>query len=142
MIKIQDIGEVVYGGAVLTASWWDNKRITAGTLADKELFKKASFYTYLGIGLPSAVISAFGWWKGGEAWLEHISHGFYYDLPRFIFSIVKSLGTTGRNRAGSDAVAEANRVIAEARRAKQLGAGRQANRSYQEEFETVAPFAF
>ena len=51
MIRIQDFGEVAYGGAVTLTSWWDNKRIEEGKIGTKDVFKKASFYTYLGVGL-------------------------------------------------------------------------------------------
>ena len=27
MIRIEDIGEIAYGGTVTLAEWWDNKRI-------------------------------------------------------------------------------------------------------------------
>jgi len=109
MIRMQDVGEIAYGGAVTFTEWWDNKRIKEGKIATKDVFKKASFYTYLGIGLPATMMSAFGWWRRYERWLEHLSHGFLYDFPRFILNLVQSLGTERRSQ--SDAVREAQRIL-------------------------------
>lgn len=143
MIKVQDFGEVAYGVGVTFAEWWDNKRIKEGTLAKKELWKKASFYTYLGVGLPATLMSAFGWWRRGERWTEHLSIGFLYDFPRFILGVVQSM-SAGSKGTRSDAVREAQEIIR--RKAEQesklLASGRSAERSYQPEFESVAPHAF
>jgi len=115
MIRIQDTGELVYGAGVTLADWWDNKRITEGTLKDKEVIKKAAFWTYLAIGVPATLISALGWWSGtrwrGEVWAEHVSHGFIYDFPRFIYGLVQSLGTGAGTATRSNAIAEAQKVL-------------------------------
>jgi hypothetical protein len=142
MFKFQALGAVGYGGAVTLTQWWDDKRIAEGTLADKEVWKKASFWTYLGIGLPATLVSAFGWWEGGESWMEPLSNGFFYDFPRFIYGLVKSMRTTGKKNADSAAIAEAKRILAKANETKQLNAGRPLSRSYQPEFQDAAPFAF
>ena len=111
MIRMQDFGEIAYGGAVTLTSWWDDKRIADGTIATKDIWKKASFYTYLGIGLPATLMSAFGWWRQVEKWSEHISHGFLYDMPRFIYNIVKAMGTESHSRTNSDAVRQAQEIL-------------------------------
>ena len=141
MIRMQDFGEIAYGGAVTLTEWWDDRRIADGKIANKDLWKKASFYTYLGIGLPATLMSAFGWWRQMEKWTEHISHGFLYDMPRFIYNITKAMGTASRSRAGSDAVRQAQEILAR-RSNPALPVGRSTQRSYQQEFESVAPHAF
>ena len=130
MIRMQDFGEIAYGGAVTLTEWFDNKRIEDGKIAKKDIFKKASFYTYLGVGLPSTLMSAFGWWRPMEKWTEHISHGFLYDMPRFILNVVQSMGA-GSKGTRSDAVRQAQEIL---HQRQQLTAGRTAERSYQPEF--------
>jgi len=141
MIRMQDIGEITYGGAVTLTEWWDDRRIADGRIAKKDIWKKASFYTYLGIGLPATLMSAFGWWRNMEKWTEHISHGFLYDMPRFVYNIVKSMSTESQGRTGSDAVKQAQDILAQrqavARKNAALPVGRQAARSYEPEFNTV-----
>jgi len=138
MIRMQDFGEIAYGGAVALTEWWDGKRIEEGKLADSELWKKASFWTYLGVGLPVTLMSALGWWRRWGIWQEHLSHGFLYDFPRFIVNVVAAMGTESRGNTRSDAVREAERILQQSG-AKQLGAGRSAGRSYQPEFrKTIA----
>jgi len=137
MIRIEDFGEITYGGAVTLAEWWDNKRITEGKIGTKDVFKKASFYTYLGVGLTATVMSVFGFMRRWGTWQEHVSHGFFYDLPRFTYNLSKSLGSEGRSRSGSAAIQEAQRIINQ----KALAAGRVTDRSYQPEFATVGPYA-
>lgn len=143
MIRIEDFGEVAYGGVVTLAEWWDNKRIAEGTLATKDVLKKASFYSYLGIGLVATLASSFGWARRWDKWAEHVSHGFLYDLPRFTYNLSKAMGTASSGRSNSAAILEAQRIIRE----KQLhqlgvglGAGREAQRSYQPEFEKARAF--
>lgn len=121
MIRMQDFGEIAYGGAVTLTEWWDNKRVEEGKLAKKDILKKASFYTYLGVGLPATLMSAFGWWRPAEKWMEHISHGFLYDMPRFIMNVVQSMGTASR-ATRSDAVRQAQEIL----RQRQLTAGKSA----------------
>jgi len=146
MIRMQDFGEIAYGGAVTVTEWWDDKRIEDGKIANKDIFKKASFWTYLGIGLPTTLMSAMGWWRRQEVWLEHISHGFLYDMPRFIYNVVQAMGTESRRRSGSDAIRQAQDILARKQgtpaSVPQLAASTRTQRSYQQEFETVAPHAF
>lgn len=144
MIRIQDIGEITYGGAVTVTEWWDNKRIDKGEITRKDILRKASFWTYLGIGLPATMMSAFGWWGKTERWTERLSHGFLYGFPGFIVNLVQSLGTESRGSAAGDrAVKEAQEVLSRMR-TKELasGSGEATHRSYQHEFESVAPHAF
>jgi len=133
MIRVEDVGEMAYGGAVTVAEWWDNKRIQEGKLASKDVLKKASFYTYLGMGLTATLMSVFGWMRRYTMWQEKVSAGFLYDLPRFAVNMTKTLGASGGGRgADSAAVAEAKRLQSRA-----LAEGRQTDRSYQPEFSKV-----
>ena len=143
MIRIEDFGEIGYGGLVTLTEWWDNKRIDEGKIGAKDVFKKASFYTYLGVGLAATLMSVFGWMRRYERWSEHVSHGFLYDVPRFAYNLTKALGSSGRKGSGSSAVQEAQRILNEKMKAKALtqGGGRAADRSYQREFESVSPYA-
>ena len=111
MIRMQDFGEIAYGGAVTLTGWWDDRRIEDGRIGKKDIWKKASFYTYLGIGLPVTLMSAMNWWARQGLWLEHISHGFLYDMPRFIYNIVQSMGAESRGRTGSDAIRQAQEIL-------------------------------
>lgn len=122
-IRMQDIGELAYGGLVTGAEWWDSNRITQGTLLDSEVFKKAGFYAYLVPGLFATLASAFGWWRRQELWVEHISHGFLYDVPRFLYKTVQSMGTTtaGR-RTQSEAIRQAQQILAQRQRGPQPSA--------------------
>jgi len=142
MIRIEDIGEIGYGGLVTLTEWWDNKRIDEGKIGTGDVFKKASFYTYLGVGLAATLMSVFGWMRRYERWQEHVSHGFLYDVPRFAYGLTKTLGAESKRGSGSRAVNEAQRILNEKMRARALPQGRTAERSYQREFETVAPHAF
>jgi len=142
MIRMEDFGEIGYGGVVTLTEWWDNKRIDEGKIGAKDVFKNASFYTYLGVGLAATLMSVFGWMKRYERWSEHISHGFLYDVPRFAYNLTKALGTSGKRGSESSAVQEAQKILNEKMRAKALTQGRTAERSYQREFESVAPYAF
>lgn len=121
MIRMQDFGEIAYGGAVTLTEWWDDRRIADGKITKKDIWKKASFYTYLGIGLPATLMSAMGWWRQMGLWAEHVSHGFLYDMPRFIYNIVQAMGeettTASRSRANSDAVRQAQEILARRRAA-------------------------
>jgi len=142
MIRMQDFGEIAYGGAVTLTEWWDDRRIADGKIANKDLWKKASFYTYLGIGLPATLMSAFGWWRQMEKWTEHISHGFLYDMPRFIYNVVKAMSPASHGRTGSDAVRQAQEILSRRSSAPSMPAAlpagsRQTQRSYDPEFKTI-----
>ncbi len=139
MIRIEDFGEVAYGGAVTLTEWWDNKRIEEGKIATKDVFKKASFYTYLGVGLVATLASVFGWMRRYERWTEKVSAGFLYDLPRFGYNLTKTLSAQGRSRGSeSAAVKEAQRIVRErAAATRQLAEGQATSRSYQPEFKAV-----
>ncbi len=141
-IVVEDIGELTYGGLVTAANWWDEKRIADGQLVDSDILKKLGTWAYLVPGGAATVMSAFGVWRQQESWLEHVSHGFIYDFPRFLRSVITSMQGNGTT-AGSAAVREAQRIMKSRQTAKQLNAGQVAlGRSYQPEFETVAPHAF
>lgn len=144
MIRIEDFGELAYGGGVTLAEWWDNRRIEEGKITNRDFFMKASTYTYLGIGVVAAMMSIFNWMPQWRVWAEHISHGFLYDLPRFGYNLSRSIGIAGRKNSDSAAaVAEAQRILRERTAAnKLLASGRTTDRSYQREFELVAPHAF
>jgi len=139
MIRIEDFGEVAYGGVVTLTEWWDNKRISDGKIGSKEVFKKASFYTYLGVGLTATLMNVFGWMRRYERWTEHVSHGFLYDIPRFTYNLAQSMTSGSKGNSKSAAVQEAQRILNQ--KAKQLAEGRVADRSYQHEFDTVGPYA-
>lgn len=139
MIRIESFGAFAFGGLQTAAEWWDNQRINEGKIATKDVFKKASFYTYLGVGLSATLVSVFGWMRRYERWAEPISHGFLYDMPRFAYSLSKSLGAASPRESNSAAVQEAQRIMNE-RRAKQLAEGKPAERSYQLEMEKVGAF--
>ena len=130
MIRIENIGAIAYGGAVTLTEWWDNKRIDEGKIAKKDVFKKASFYTYLGVGLVAMLASVFGWMPRLGRWTENISIGFLYDVPRFTYNLTQAMGAGSKSRSGSAAVQEAQRILQN----RQLAAGRPAERSYQPEF--------
>ena len=136
MIRIEDFGEVAYGGAVTLTEWWDNKRIEGGKIATKDVFKKASFYTYLGVGLVATLMSVFGWMRQYERWTEKVSTGFLYDLPRFAYNLSKTMSSAGKSRTSeSAAVREAQRILQQRSTARQLTEGQATQRSYQPEFK-------
>ncbi len=124
MIRIEDVGEVGYGAIFAGCSWWDNKRMkeTTNPLKQEEVFKKASFWAFVGIGLPATLISSLNWMPRQNKWFEHMSHGFLFYLPSFILDTAKSLGTPASGITHSSAaIAEANRII-QTRRALAPGA--------------------
>ena len=143
MIKMQDIGELGYGGLVTLSEWYDQKRIDEGKLTNKDILKKVSLYAYLIPGGIATLTSAFGWWRGVKPWDEHISHGFIYDFPRFVKNMVDVMGEdTSRNAGDSAAVREAQRILAAKKQAEQrrLTHGKVTDRSYQEAFESATVF--
>lgn len=112
MLRMQDVGEFAYGGAVTLADWWDSDRIKKGQLADKDLIKKAGFWTFLGIGLVASVVNLAGWWRRGDAWTERLMHGFIYGIPGVVYSTITSLRTTTGTQSRAGAVAEAQAILA------------------------------
>jgi hypothetical protein len=110
-LSVWDISEVAYGGVVTLADWWDSDRVKKAQIADKDVLKKAGFWTFAVLGLGATLMSAFGWWRKAAPVTERMSHGFLYAVPGFIYKTVQSLrATTGANTRG-DAVAEAQRII-------------------------------
>ena len=113
MIRVHDLSEVAYGGAVELAQWWDEKRIADAKITKRDILKKASFWSYLGLGIPATLMSAFGFWKRYELIAEHMSHGFFFAFPGFIRDVIVSL----KKEAGaptpteSAAVAKANEIL-------------------------------
>lgn len=138
-MRVEDLGELAYGGLVTGAREWDKKRITDGAITDKDVLKKYSFYTYLAPGLAATAMSAFGWGRQFESWNEHVSHGFIYDFPGFIVGLINDLRSGSTAGAKSAAIKEAQRVMKETR---QLPPGRQAARTYQPEFEESQKYAW
>ncbi len=125
-LRMLDITEVAFGGAVTLADWWDEKRIADATLTDKDVLKKASFWTYLAVGLPATLATAMGWWRRQEGITERLAHGFLYGLPGFLYATVKSLGTTtAAGRVKSDAVTQAQEILRQ--RAAQQAAAHSTN---------------
>ena len=142
-IRIEDLGAVGYGGAVTWSEWWDNKRIEEGKIGTKDIWKKASFYTYLGIGLTATLMSAFGWMGQFRLWTERLSIGFLYDMPRFAYNMSKTFSAGGGSRGGSAAaVKQAQQILRDRASARQITEGSATRRSYQPEFESVAGRAF
>lgn len=119
MLRTQDVGELAYGGAVTLADWWDGDRIKKGTLADKDIVKKAGFWTFAAIGVLATALNIGGWWRRGDAWTERLMHGFIYGLPGVIYSTVNSLrATTAGTGSNSAALRQAQEIL----RARQAAA--------------------
>lgn len=115
MLRVADVSELAYGGLVTGMAQWDKKRVEDGKIEEKELFKKASFYTYLIPGLFCTTATAFGWMRGWDAYNERIAHGFIYGFPGFVLAIINAFSEGGAG-AKSAAVREAERLLAEGRR--------------------------
>ena len=130
MIKMQDIGELGYGGLVTLATWYDEKRITDGKITEKDIVKKMSTWAYLVPGGLATLTSAFGWVRALKPWDEHISHGFIYDFPRFIKDTVTAMRTEAGRSNSSAAVREAQRVLEQRQRtsSRQLAQGKSTGR--------------
>lgn len=111
MIKMQDIGELGYGGLVTLSEWYDDKRIEEGKITKKDILKKISTYAYVLPGGLCTLTSAFGWIRALKPWDEHISHGFIYDFPRFLKNIVGAMKAEAGKGSSSAAVREAQRIL-------------------------------
>ncbi|KKK85926.1 hypothetical protein LCGC14_2768360 [marine sediment metagenome] len=140
MFRVEDTGELFYGGLVTGAEFFDKKRVEDGKIADSDFWKKWSTYAYLGPGLGATMMSAFGWGRRWSVWAEHVSHGFLYALPGFLTNVVQSMQNGSTD--ASAAVREAQRLINAKKgssAARQLAAagGRSTARSYEPEFNTV-----
>lgn len=130
MIRLEDIGELGYGGLVTGLTRWDARRVTEGKITEKDLVKKAGFWGYLVPGVGCLLANAFGWMRRWEPWTERVTHGFIYGAPGVVMNLVDifkeaaPVGAKGGSSAGGSAaaVAEAQRLLAEAR-SRQLGAG-------------------
>ena len=111
MFVVQDLSEVVYGGAVTFGEWWDSKRITEGKITDKDVLKKAGFHIYLWPGLIAAVANAMGAFRnrpGMPIVMEKLSTAFLFFLPMEIYHAAKSLKAAGSN---SLAIREAQQIL-------------------------------
>lgn len=141
MLRTEDIGEIAYGGIVTATQWWDEKRITAGTLVAGHMWKKYSTYAYLGIGVIALGMSAFGWMRRYGTWAEHVSHGFLYALPGFAKDVITSMTAPAAAGSSAGAIAQANQILA-ARRAAALAlaGGRTTERTYIPEMEKAHAF--
>lgn len=107
---VQDLGELVYGGAVTGFRRYDQKRVDEGKIGKKDILKKVGFYTYLVPGLICTGATAFGWLRKWNPWTERMTHGFIYDIPNFTMSLVDAFKEEG---AGS-LISEAERIAREA----------------------------
>ncbi|MDD5412093.1 MAG: hypothetical protein PHF31_11890 [Methylobacter sp.] len=127
MLRIQDVGELAYGGVVQFAEWQDEKN------GRTSIAKKWSTYAYLVPGIAATAVSAFGFMgPKWERWAENLSHGFIYDMPRFVRSVMK----TTSNGTGSNAVAQAQAILA-AKTGPQISAAYRANSASAPEFNKV-----
>lgn len=102
MLRVEDIGELAYGGLVVGLKRWDEGR----AVGDEEILKKAGFWGYLVPGLFATTSTAMKWMPRQDAWLERISHGFIYGFPGFVMELVDAFG--GGTAA---AVREAERIV-------------------------------
>lgn len=125
MLRVQDVGELAYGGAVTLGAYLDDKRVTKGEITSTEFWKKYSTWAYLGVGVLAMASSAMGWprVRGIEPWMENISHGFIYGLPSFALNVFRTSGSTPRVPISGDAAARANRVLKDRAAARALGQG-------------------
>ena len=139
--RVEDLGPLAYGGTTELAKWYDDQRIADGKITSKDVMKKFETWTFLGIGGAAAAMSAFGMQRQWETWQERIAAGFLYGIPGFVRNVVDAMGN-GTTASRLNAVQEAQRILQQKQAAaRQLGAG-QTDRSYQQEFESVAPHAF
>lgn len=139
--RVEDLGPLAFGGVVELSKWYDDQRITDGKITDKDVMKKFSTWTFLGLGGVAAVTSAFGVMRQWESWQERIAAGFLYGIPGFVRKVVDAMGNTPTS-SRLNAVQEAQRILQQGQAAKQLAEGQVTHRSYQQEFESVSPHAF
>jgi len=126
MIKLQDVGELGYGGLVTGLVAWDEKRIAEGKITEKDLVKKAGFWGYLVPGGLSLFANALGWMRRYEPWTERLSHGFIYGFPAFLKDVVDIYKEEVPGSAGaksSPAVREAQKLLAQAQAWNKIPAG-------------------
>ncbi len=137
MIRVEDIGELGYGGLVTAAKAWDGKRMAEGALGASEIMKKSSTYAYLLPGAGATLLSAFGGLRRQERWWEHISHGFIYGFPQWVTEVVSAMQGTSSGARGA-AVRQAQQILSNSQ--KQVSAGNQTSRSFEREFDKVVQF--
>jgi hypothetical protein len=134
-MRVEDIGELAYGGLVVGARELDSGRMAKGKLTEKDILKKYETYAYLVPGVGATLMSAFGWMRRYETWAEHVSHGFIYAFPGFLVDTVRTMtGSTTSSAAKRAAVKEAQRIL---NANKALPPGMSAERSYQVEYDKV-----
>jgi len=140
-MRVEDLGELAYGGLVAGLEQYDKTRLDKGEITDKDVFKKFGTYGYLVPGVIATGASAFGFMRRYETWLEHVQHGFIYDFPRWLTHTITTMTTEGNSSGASArrrAVAEAKQILSR----NQIAGTRETARTYQPEFESVAPNAF
>lgn len=134
-MKVEDVGELAYGGLVTGMKKLDENRMMKGQLAEKDILKKFETYAFLIPGVGSTLISAFGWMRRYESWAEHISHGFLYGFPSFVVDTIDALRTGGSSSSAKKAaIKEAQRILMAN---KQITQGRETSRTYEQEFKKV-----
>lgn len=109
-LVVQDVGELAYGGLVTGMKQWDKKRVEEGKIEEKDLMKKASFYSYLVPGLVCTGATAFGWLRRYDPWTERVAHGFIYGFPGFVLDIINAFGEGGAG-SKSAAIREAEAIV-------------------------------
>lgn len=135
MLRIEDFGELAYGGLVTGANYMDQKRMASGTLANKDVWKKFEFWAYLVPGVGSIAASYMGWMPRQSVWIDKISTGFVYDFPRFCKGLYDSLKPGATTSSG--VVREAQKMISAHR---QLPAAVPAARSFSPEYNKAAVY--
>lgn len=135
MLRLEDLGELTYGGLVTLSNWWDQKRIDEGKILKKDIFKKMETWTYLVPGVGAIAASAMGWMPRQAVWIEKVQTGFIYDAPRFVKGIMDALKTETATR--SRAVEEAQRILRQSPRAQRLETGRYPAEHLTREFQGI-----
>lgn len=101
-LKVQDLGELAYGGLVTGLQRWDERQA-------RTFWKSYSTYGYLVPGVIATGATAMGWMRRYDPWMERLAHGFIYGFPGFIMSIVDAYGGGGSMEKNA-AVREAERI--------------------------------